>query len=375
MSIWELLSNLGIGYTLAVVSIGAIVIGFVTGVLSVLFVLQKRSVIGDALAHASLPGIAIGFFIVLEKNRLYMITGALITSFMAIVSIMLISKWTRLKEDTSIAVVLSFFFAIGIAMLTYIQNLSLSAQAGLEHYIFGNIAFLLLSDLKSILFLSVIVLLPVLLFYKEFKIYLFNREHAIVLGINVKFLELLLMVLITLSVVLAIEMIGVVLISGMLVAPAVAARQWTDKFAKMIILSGIISAMIGVAGAISSSQSFDLPPGPIIIVYLTLFVGFSLLFGTKSGIFQNWIHRNIFHRNVDHDELLSEFITTTTGLFQSDAMTILEFDREHYPELSELILDKLIQCGFCKKLSGSKCALTYKGIQETEKFKSERRNE
>lgn len=371
MTIWEIFAELGIGYTLAIVSLGAFMIGFITGCLSVLFVLQKRSIIGDALAHSALPGIGLAFLLVLEKNRTLMLIGALITATLAISLILLISERTKLKEDTAIGIVLSLFFAIGIALMTYIQNLSVSAQAGLEHYIFGNIAFLLLKDLKVILYLSILVLLLIILFWKEYKVILFNKEFAINIGIPVKKLEFLLMFIITLSVVLAIEMIGVVLIAGLLIAPAVAARQWTNKYGTMMLISGLIAGIIGVIGAVTSSKIDDVAPGPVIIVFLTGFVGISLIIGSKNGLLTDWFHRNIFHRKVDHADLLQSFIKSTEGLFNSKAMTLLEFDLNEYPKLTDELLDLMRVCGFCKKLSGSRCALTYKGISETKKLMEE----
>lgn len=371
MTIWQFLSNFGISYTLMIVSLGAFIIGFISGILSVFFVLQKRSIIGDALAHSSLPGVAIAFLIVLEKNRYLMIAGAMITAFMALFMINILSNKTKLKSDTVIAITLSLFFAIGVAILTYIQKLSVSAQTGLEHYIFGNIAFLLKSDLYSIIFLSTLVIIPILLFYKEFKLLLFDRDFAKTLDINVKFLDILQMILTTLAIVLAIEMIGVVLIAGLLVGPAVAARQWTDKFAPLLIISGLISAISGVIGSITSSKVDNLPPGPIIIVILTGIIVLSLLFGPKSSFLGAWMHRNLFHRTVNHQKLLGEFLEQTTGLLESNALSVLEFDRDEYPGLTDDLLQKMMDCGFCKILTGSRCALTYKGIEETEKHMTE----
>ena len=368
MTFWEILAQLGIGYTLAIVSIDAFLIGFISGCLSVLFVLQKRSIIGDALAHSALPGIALAFLLVLEKNRTLMIIGALITAILAMSLILLIAEHTNLKEDTAIGIVLSLFFAIGIALMTYIQNLSISAQAGLEKYIFGNIAFILLKDLKVIIYLSVLVLSIILIFWKEYKVILFNREFAVTIGLPVRKLEFLLMFIITLSVVLAIEMIGVVLIAGLLIAPAVAARQWTNKFGVMMFTSGMIAGLVGVLGAVTSSRVSDVPPGPVIIIFLTAFVGISLIIGSKNGLLVGWLHRNIFHRKVDHADLIRSFVENTKGLFSSHALTLLEFDLEDYPDLSLETLDLMRICGFCKKLSGSKCALTYKGISETKKL-------
>ncbi|MCY3410610.1 MAG: metal ABC transporter permease [Candidatus Heimdallarchaeota archaeon] len=368
MTIWEILANFGISYTLAVVSIGALIIGFISGLLSVLFVLQRRSIIGDAIAHSSLPGIGLAFLIILEKNRAMMVIGAIITAFLAVMLIVLVSEWTTLKEDTAIAIVLSLFFAAGITLLTYIQNLSVSAQAGLEHYLFGNISYLLRKDLRTIALLSLVVILVILTYWKEYKLILFNREQAITLGIPVRKLEALLMMIITLAVVLAIEMIGVVLIAGLLISPAVASRQWTHNYGKMMLLSGSLAAISGVLGAVTSSRVENVSPGPIIIVYLTLLVVISILFGSKNGYFVNWMHRNIFHRKVNHHDLIDEFIKNTPGLLNSDVLSTLEFNRQDYPDLSDDLLELMRQCGFCKKLSADKCALTYKGIEETEKF-------
>ena len=134
MSFWEILSSLGLSYSVVIVSIGALIIGFVSGSLSFLFVTQKRSVLGDALAHSSLAGVAIAFLIILQKIRIYIILGALVASLLAVLLILLIAEKTPLKQDAAIGITLSFFFSIGIALMTYIQSLPLTAQSGLEHY-------------------------------------------------------------------------------------------------------------------------------------------------------------------------------------------------------------------------------------------------
>ncbi|MHA2502790.1 MAG: metal ABC transporter permease [Candidatus Kariarchaeaceae archaeon] len=351
------------GYTLAIVSLGAFFIGFVTGVLSVLFVSQKRSIIGDTISHTTLPGITIAFLILLEKNRLPLLVGGLITSILAVLFVNYIERNTTLKGEVAIAVSLSFFVGIGLALLSVIQRLPLQSQVGLKHYLVGNIAFLTISDLRFFIFLSFVVLAIVLLFYKEFKVLLFDREFALVSGLRVVFYENLLLVLVATVIVLSVENMGVVLVAGLLISPAIAARQWSNVFSNNLIISGMIGSLSSVAGVIISSRASDTPPGPTIILLLSVVTLASILIGSKNGMLIHIIHNYLFHRRIDHSDVLSQFISSTPGLLESEGLTLLEFDIDDFPDLDSNVVETLCHCGYCKKVTSQRYTLTYRGAK------------
>ncbi len=363
--IWEIF---GISYTLAIVLLGSAIVGLMTGVLSVFFVLEKKSVMGDTIAHSSLPGVVVAFLLFLEKSQLAFAIGALISGFLAIIFVQTISRRTVLKEDVAIGVTLSIFFGVGVALLTYVQSLPLAAQAGLINYIFGNVAFLLKRDLYLLTAVTVFDLFVIISFWKEYKLIMFDRAYAEIIGLPVNKLDLLLTIAISVTIVVGIQIIGVVMIAGMLIAPAVGARQWTNSYRKMILISASIGVMSGVLGTLISANITDIPPGPAIIVFATSIAFISILFGYRHGTLVNWVHTHLTHRKIDHRKVMMEFLKSTNALDKSEGLTRLEFSLREYPMLNKEIINNLARCGYCKWLTDEKCAMTLRGVEIAKDF-------
>lgn len=180
--------------------------------------------------------------------------------------------------------ILSTFFGFGMLLLTYIQKLPNANQAGLDKYLFGQAATLVESDVKILIIVTAISLFVLFLFWKEFKILLFDAEYSKTLGFNTKFIDILITFLIVMAIVLGLQTVGVVLMSAILLAPAAAARQWTNNLSTMLILAAIIGAFSGVFGtAISASQN-NLATGPVIVLVAGSFVLFSFIFSPNRGL-------------------------------------------------------------------------------------------
>jgi manganese/zinc/iron transport system permease protein len=361
-TIWQILASIGIGYSVAIVSIGAMLIGFVAGVISVIFVNQRRSIMGDTIAHSTLPGVIIAFFFVLHQNSLLLLIGGLVSGLLSVLFILLITKYTVLKQDAAIGIALSFFFSIGIASLTYVQRLSSSSKSGLSHFLFGNITFLLISDLRNLAIIGGMVLFIMLLFWKEYKLMIFDRNFAISIGIPINKLETLIIVLATITIVISIQVIGVVLVAGLLISPAVAARQWTNNYNQVVFLSGTIGLISGLIGVYLSKNLVRFPPGPGIITILTLIVFLSIIFGRRNIHIWTYLHNKIFHRSLDHSNLLGNFLAKTNNLEKQNGLKRFYFEQSDYPELSNSEINLLISCGYCVRLSFAKVTLTSKGI-------------
>ncbi|GAL74097.1 manganese ABC transporter inner membrane permease protein SitC [Nonlabens ulvanivorans] len=180
--------------------------------------------------------------------------------------------------------ILSLFFGFGMLLLTYIQKQPNANQAGLDKYLFGQAATLVESDVLLMVIVTGISLLVMLLFWKEFKLLLFDKNYAMTLGFNTKFIDGLISFFIVLAIVIGLQTVGVVLMSAMLLAPAAAARQWTNSLSTMVILAAIFGAFSGVFGtAISASQN-NLSTGPVIVLVAAIFVIVSFLFSPERGI-------------------------------------------------------------------------------------------
>ena len=278
---FELLFN---DYTLRTISLGTAILGAICGMLGSFAVLRKQSLLGDAISHAALPGIAFAFLITGTKETNVLLIGALISGLIGAFWIRGIIKKTHLKSDTALGLILSIFFGFGMLLLTYIQQQPTANQSGLDKFLFGQAATLLARDVWFMASVTLVCLLVLLLFWKEFKIMLFDIDYAKTLGFNVKTIDILITSFIVLAIVLGLQTVGVVLMSAMLLAPAAAARQWTNSLGIMVVLAAIFGATSGVVGtAISASQN-NLSTGPVIVLVAATFVIVSFVFSPSRGL-------------------------------------------------------------------------------------------
>jgi manganese/zinc/iron transport system permease protein len=284
MTISEYFELLFTDYTLGTITLGTAVLGAICGMLGSFAVLRKQSLLGDAISHAALPGIAIAFLLTGAKDTNILLLGALISGLIGTFWIRGMTHKTHLKSDTALGLVLSLCFGFGMLLLTFIQKQPNANQAGLDKYLFGQAATLVKSDVNLMIIVTSICLFILLLFWKEFKILLFDADYTKTLGFNVKFIDVLITFFIVLAIVLGLQTVGVVLMSAMLLAPAAAARQWTNKLSVMILLAAILGAFAGVFGtAISASQN-NLSTGPVIVLVAAVFVTISFVFSPSRGL-------------------------------------------------------------------------------------------
>ncbi len=247
-------------------------------------VLRKQSLLGDAISHAALPGIAIAFLITGTKETNILLIGALISGLIGAFWIRGIITKTHLKSDTALGLILSLFFGFGMLLLTFIQKLPNANQSGLDKFLFGQAATLLARDVWFMAIVTGICLVVLLLFWKEFKLLLFDADYTKTLSFDTKFIDILITSFIVLAIVLGLQTVGVVLMSAMLLAPAAAARQWTNSLSVMVILAAVFGAFAGVVGTgISASQS-NLSTGPVIVLVAAVFVIFSFIFSPSRGL-------------------------------------------------------------------------------------------
>ncbi len=291
-------------YTLQVIIAGAALLGFVSGCLGSFAVLRKQSLLGDAISHAALPGIAIAFLFTLSKHPLILLGGAFLAGWVGTLAVTAITSTTPLKEDAALGIVLSVFFGFGIFLLTLISRLPTSEKAGLDKFLFGSAATLLHGDVTIMIVLGTIVLLLLFLFWKEFKLLTFDPDFAQSLGFPVKRIALLLTTLIVVSIVIGLQTVGVVLMSAMIIAPAVAARQWTDRLGIMVILAGSFGAFSGFLGALISSSVSKLPTGPTIVLVMGVIVIVSLFFSPHRGLSRDWLSAAINKRKIQASRTL-----------------------------------------------------------------------
>ena len=294
-------------YTLMIVAIGAALLGAVSGSLGTYAVLRRQSLLGDAISHAALPGIAIAFLLTGSKTPLVLVLGAAIAGWLGTLLIMSIVRMTRIKYDSALGIVLSTFFGFGLVLHTLIQRTGNANQAGLDTFLFGQAATILDRDILTIGILGGAAILVAFVFWKELKLLVFDEGFAASLGFSVRALDILLTSLLVIAIVLGLQAVGAVLMSAMLVAPAVAARQWTDRLSLMMCLAACFGAIAGVSGTIISSSASRIPTGPTIVLCATVVVGVSIAFAPNRGLLWDWIRQQRNRRSLT---------TAADGLFK-----------------------------------------------------------
>lgn len=293
------------------VLIGTTLFGFSAGILGCFAFLRKRSLIGDALAHAALPGVCLAYLLTGTKHHSWLILGALGSGLVASYLLNAIVRHSRIKEDAAIGLVLSVFFGIGIMLLTHIQHLPMGNQSGLDKFLFGQAASLISGDLYLFGGLAMAVVAVTLLAYKEFKLIAFDPEYAVTIGTPVRSMDVLLTVLIVTVVTAGLQAVGVVLMAAMLITPAAAARQWTDCLWRMLLLAGVFGASAGSIGAITSAIAPRMPTGPWIVIAITTLFAISIVFAPQRGILARMLRQFQTARRITQENILKTLYRLT----------------------------------------------------------------
>ncbi|MDN2565509.1 metal ABC transporter permease [Aquibium sp. A9E412] len=292
-------------YTIQNVAIGAALLGIISGVLGCFAVLRKQSLLGDTLSHAALPGVCLGFIVAGARDLGAILTGALATGALAALVVLALTRNSRLKTDAALGIALSLFFAVGIVLLTYIQRLGNAAQGGLDSFLFGQAAAILRGDLWVMGGITLVAVALVAALWKELKLVTFDPVFAASLGLPVLALEVVLTVMIALAVVVGLQMVGVVLMAAMVIAPAVAARQWTGRLESMVVLSALIGMAAGVFGALVSALNRGLATGPLIVLAVSALVLVSLLVAPGRGLLWEAVRHRRAARNLKSQQVLT----------------------------------------------------------------------
>lgn len=273
-----------LGFTLTLVMLGTMMLGILGGVLGTLLVLRRQALLGDALSHATLPGVMLAFMIFSTRSLEVLLLGALLSASLAYVFMMLIKRHTVLQWDAAMALILAGFFGFGQWLLSVIQRQGSASQAGLSRFIFGQAATMLREDVIRLSVVSVILLFIIIMCLKEFKATVFDPVFFSSMGRSSKKIEWLLSIMTLVFIILGIRLVGVVLISALLIAPVLSAQQWTNRFHKVILLAALIGGISGLVGTYISAIHANVPTGPVIVFVLGVFFLISIFFAPKEGL-------------------------------------------------------------------------------------------
>jgi len=263
---------------------GSLLLGIGSGVIGSFTYLRKQSLLGDALAHAALPGICIAFMLSGVKSIGLFMIGSIVSGMIATFGIYAITRYSRIKQDAALGIILSVFFGIGVMLMTKIQHSGNGNQSGLDKYMFGQAASMMKSDVYMMGAVSLLLILICFIFFKEFKLVSFDPGFARGMGMKVGLLEQVLLFMTVIAVVVGIQAVGVVLVAALLITPAVSARYWTDSLGVMVIIAGVIGAFSGVTGTLISGTLSNLPTGPVTVLAATSMFCVSAIFAPNRGL-------------------------------------------------------------------------------------------
>ena len=306
--VWETLSLQG-GHNTNVVIIGTTLLGFAAGIIGVFALLRKRSLVTDALSHATLPGIGLAFLAAgalgaTGRSLPVLLLGAAATGAVGVACIQAMLRHTRLHEDAAIGIVLSVFFGAGVVVLSYIQTNAATGAAGLNTFIYGQTAAMSARDALLMGGIAVAAVLAVLLFLKEFALVCFNDAFAKVDGWPITLIDLLMMALVVAITVAGLQAVGLILVVAMLIIPPVAARFWTERLWVLVVLAAVIGALSGYFGSVVSALLPRKPAGSVIVLTAGVIFAVSLLVAPARGVIAASLRQLLMRMRIAGDHLL-----------------------------------------------------------------------
>lgn len=274
-------------YSFLIVALGTFILSAAAGSVGCVTVLKGQSLIGDAIGHAAFPGIVLAFMISLQKDPTILLLGAIFSGSIAFILIQVLRKNSKLDLDAILAVILSSFFGLGMVLKSHIQgnpNYKGASQSGIQNYIFGQAAYIMSKDIKLILAVAIPSLIMLFLFYKEIKLFIFDEVYSQTIGLNTGLINGIILVM-TMSLIAAgLKIVGAILISSLLIVPAITALQWSDKFSVVLLIAGLTGGISAIVGTYISTVYNGMSTGPTIILVMTIFAFFSILVGPHGLI-------------------------------------------------------------------------------------------
>jgi manganese/zinc/iron transport system permease protein len=357
-----------------VVVLGVMALGTAAGLVGTFLLLRKRALTADALSHATLPGIAIAFMVMVGlgmegKNLIGLLLGAFVFGCIGVLAILGIRHTTRLKDDAAIGIVLSVLFGLGLCLLRIATELPNGNVAGLSGFIFGKAASMVASDaiIMGGVALGVVIVTSVL--RKEWTLLCFDEKFGSAQGWPVNFLDVILMAMVAIVTVIALQSVGLVLAVAMLIIPAASARYWTTKITTMLFVSALIGCLSGWLGSVTSALIPRMPTGPIIVLICGLWFILSFIVGPKGGIFVRQVARIRLNRRIAMQHILRGMWEVCEDA-QNTEFSIEEivYVRSWSTQTVVALLKRCEKMNFATRVSTNKWRLTQKGLAEASRI-------
>lgn len=351
-------------------TIGCMLMCLSAALVGVLVFLRKQSLLGESLSHASYPGVVIGIVIAaalgVEEDQSFLLSflimlSACLSALLGLWTIHWLEKNIRVKSDSALCFVLSAFFGIGLTLASRVQFSYPIFYRQIQAYLYGQAATMTDAHILIYFILAVLVIALILFFYKELLVMTFDREYGKSMGIPVAYIDFFVFVLIVLAVIIGIRSVGVILMSAMLIAPAAAARQYTNKLSTLFILAGMVGLLSGFLGNYFSveisrylvqkypTDRLSLPTGPMIVITASLICLFSLLFAPERGVvLRVWRMRHFRYRCICENLLKSICRENPNQIFN---FTYISKFQSLSPFYLRFIMWRLVKSGWINKIS------------------------
>lgn len=367
------------GHNAVVVLLGVAALGAAAGLVGAFALLRKRALMGDALAHATLPGIAGAFLLasalraaglsaVEPRSLPVLLAGAAITAVLGIFTVHAIRRAAhpRIPEDAAIGAVLSIFFGAGYVLLSIVQVQSSGTHAGLKTFVLGQAAAMSVADANMLALVALLSLLSCILLYKEFRLVCFDDAFARTQGWPVATLDVLMMALVVVVTVVGLQAVGLVLVIALLIIPAAAARFWSDRLGVVLVLSTLIGAASGYLGAALSATQAGLPTGAIVVLSAAALFVLSALAAPRHGLLARALRRLALNRRIALDHALRALyeLAETPTTSPNPARTL---DRDRVQRAlasfgSAASIQRLIRLGYLEPQPPASLRLTDAGL-------------
>jgi manganese/zinc/iron transport system permease protein len=280
------------------------------GVVGVFMLLRRRALIGDVVGHAALPGIAGGFLVSVmlspdaARSLPVLLCGAFVAGLLGALCVMLVDRFSRVRSDAALAIVLSAFYGLGVVLLSVVQRVPTGAAAGLSTFLNGKTASLLSADVWLFAAAATLILILTLLFFKEFTLLCFDNVFAAANGWPVFLLDGLLITLVAAVTIIGMQSVGLLLVVATLITPAAAARFWTDDIRRLTLLSAALGALSAVIGIALSAAIPHVAAGATIVLIAGLLFVVSLVSGARRGALWRWLEHARLERRIARHDLL-----------------------------------------------------------------------
>lgn len=275
-------------YTFQIVALGTVMLGLVCGVIGTFAVLRQESLLGDGLAHSTLPGVVGAFLLTGVKDTAMLLLGAIIAACVA-EYIMYRTSQKGVRFDAALATILAAFFGFGTVLLTRVQSMENAGQAGLNTFIFGQAVTMMQSDIWLMAICGTCIVGGVIILWKELSLTVFDPVEAQLMGIPIRKVRFFYRVALIVTIVIGIRTVGVILISSLLIGPTMIGRQWTHSLRTLVIIGAVSGSIVAFLGTWISALWGNLPTGPMIIIVMTGMIMFSLVLANGQRLVRGWM--------------------------------------------------------------------------------------